>query len=173
MSSSPSSSFGSSSWLCREVSSYGPHYPLAELLAVCSAQDVHCLICPCKFRGLLALLFLGALTADESCSGWCGEALRPLHSRCLTHAWSRDFAETRSDCVALRGFLPGLGCLGVETGSHSALPFQPLCIWFLLPGCGLNGGYRSLPHVFLRHSESRKGMWGQEPKQTLGQGGKE
>lgn len=41
-------------------------------------------------------------------------------------------AETRKDCMALRGFLPSLGCLGVgsgvESGFHSALPFQPLCI---------------------------------------------
>lgn len=43
-------------------------------------------------------------------------------------------AETRKDCMALRGFLPSLGCPGVESGVgsgfRSALPFhfQPLCI---------------------------------------------
>lgn len=59
-----------------------------------------------------------------------------------------DTAETRNDCVALRGFLPGLGCLGVGAGFHSALPFQPLCIWFLLPGWVLNCGYGPFPYFF-------------------------
>lgn len=59
-------------------------------------------------------------------------------------------AETRNDCVTLRGFLPSLGCLAMGAGFHSALPFQSLCIWLLLPGWVLTCGYNPLPYFFPR-----------------------
>ena len=52
--------------------------------------------------------------------------------------------------MALRGFLPGLGCLGVGAGFHSAFPFQPLGIWLLLPGWGFNFGYHPFLHFSLK-----------------------
>lgn len=65
-------------------------------------------------------------------------------------------AETRKDCMALRGFLPSLGCPGVESGVgsgfRSALPFhfQPLHPRLLLSGWVLTCGQSPLSHFFLR-----------------------
>ena len=68
LSSSHPSSLALSRWHCREVSSHGPHYSRADLLAFCSVQDFIALFALKSLRVLLAILLLGALTADEASS---------------------------------------------------------------------------------------------------------
>lgn len=81
--------------------------------------------------------------------------------------------------MALRGFLPSLGCLGVGAGFHSALPFSaPLHPRLLFSGWVLTCGYSPLPHFFLRlrgqgqaHEDRRLSrLWDRSDRTTGGQG---
>lgn len=116
---------------------------------------------------------IGVLTSDKSCSRWLGEALRPLHSRCLTWLGPEN-AETRNDCAIVQG-TEGLSPRPGTPWVGGRFPFSLASA----PSWVLNCDYSPLLHLFWRPREQGKArgdrslsrLWGEEGrKQQVGRG---
>lgn len=72
--------------------------------------------------------------------------------------------------MALRGFLPGLGSLGGGGCLSFSLAFSAPLHLASAPRLGVKLWLQSPPPLLSVAKGSRPGTWGQESKQTLGQG---